>query len=185
MNPSSKNSAWPIRGALILSALIFLSGLDWNPGLAQEQASERLPNIVLLYADDMGWGDLACQNPDAKIPTPHLDQLAREGTRLTDAHSSSGICTPSRYAMLLGRYHWRKFHGIVNSFDQPVVDQERTTLAELLKSRGYQTACIGKWHLGWDWKSLRRDPQAKPDSKRGFGPEAFDWSQAIPGTAGS
>src|SRR6188508_2142698 len=76
-------------------------------------AADR-PNIVILYADDMGYGDLAIQNPDSKIRTPHLDQLAREGLRFTDAHSSSGVCTPSRYAMLTGRFHWRKFHSIVN-----------------------------------------------------------------------
>ena len=80
------------------------------------------PNIVILYADDMGYGDLGIQNPDSKIPTPNLDRLAREGMRFTDAHSSSGVCTPSRYALLTGRFHWRKFHGIVNSFDPPVLD---------------------------------------------------------------
>ena len=72
------------------------------------------PNIVILYADDMGYGDLAIQNPASKIRTPHLDQLARAGLRFTDAHSSSGVCTPSRYALLTGRFHWRKFHGIVD-----------------------------------------------------------------------
>ena len=88
-------------------------------------AAPTRPNIVILYADDMGYGDLGVQNPESKIPTPHLDRLATEGTRFTDAHSSSGICTPSRYALLHGRYHWRKFHGIVNSFDQPILDAER------------------------------------------------------------
>ena len=71
------------------------------------------PNIVILYADDMGYGDLSANNPKSKIPTPHLDKLAKEGMRFTDGHSSSAICTPSRYALLTGRYHWRKFHGIV------------------------------------------------------------------------
>lgn len=141
-------------------------------------AAER-PNVVILYADDMGYGDLGVQNPDSKIPTPHLDRLAKAGTRFTDAHSSSGICTPSRYALLSGRYHWRKFHGIVNSFDQPVLDADRTTLAQLLKSKGYRTACIGKWHLGWDWKAIQK-PDAKPGPK-GFAPDAFEWSKPIPG----
>ena len=112
------------------------------------------PNIVILYADDMGYGDLGVQNPESEIPTPYLDRLAAQGTRFTDAHSSSGVCTPSRYALLHGRYHWRKFHGIVNSFDQPILDDERTTLPELLKTKGYRTACIGKWHLGWDWNAI-------------------------------
>ncbi|HEX3870101.1 MAG TPA: sulfatase-like hydrolase/transferase, partial [Pirellulales bacterium] len=130
----------------------------------------------------MGYGDLGIQNPDSKIPTPHLDRLAREGMRFTDAHSSSGICTPSRYALLEGRYHWRKFHGIVNSFDQPVLDDEKTTLPELLKAKGYRTACIGKWHLGWDWDSIKNPgAQAQAGRKNGFPPDAFDWSKAIPG----
>ena len=91
------------------------------------------PNIVILYADDMGYGDLGIQNPDSKIPTPNLDRLAREGMRFTDAHSSSGVCTPSRYALLTGRFHWRKFHDIVNSFDPPVLDAAEFTLPEMLK----------------------------------------------------
>ena len=138
------------------------------------------PNIVILYADDMGYGDLNIQNPQSKIPTPNLDRLARAGTRFTDAHSSSGVCTPSRYALLQGRYHWRKFHGIVNSFDQPVLDDEKLTMAELLKAKGYQTACIGKWHLGWDWKAIKT-AGAKANGKSGFAPDAFDWSKPIPG----
>jgi len=143
----------------------------------------RRPNVVILYADDMGVGDVAAANPEAKFPTPHIDRLAREGTRFTNAHSSSGICTPSRYALLHGRYHWRKFHGIVNAFDQPVLDPGRTTLAELLKSQGYRTACIGKWHLGWDWEAIRR-PGAEPrrqGKQNVYGPDAFDWSRPIPG----
>jgi len=137
------------------------------------------PNIVILYADDMGYGDLGIQNQESKIPTPHLDRLAREGTRFTDAHSSSGICTPSRYALLQGRYHWRKFHDIVNSFDQPVLDNDRLTIAELLKSKGYRTACIGKWHLGWDWNAVKKPAaQGKPQP---FAPSDLDWSRPIPG----
>jgi arylsulfatase A len=160
--------------------LVCLTVLFANLATAAAQTPEEPPNIVLLYADDFGWGDLACQNPDSKIPTPNLDRLAQEGTRFTDAHSSSGVCTPSRYAMLLGRYHWRKFHGIVNSFDQSVIDDERTTLAELLQARGYRTACIGKWHLGWDWKAIQRDASQKADPKLGFPPEAHDWERPIP-----
>ena len=149
-------------------------------GSAAMAAEVKRPNIVILYADDMGWGDLGIQNPDSKIPTLHLDHLAREGARFTDAHSSSGICTPSRYAMLNGRYHWRKFHGIVNSFDQPVMDDGRLTLPGLLRTKGYRTACIGKWHLGWDWNAIKK-PGARPDGKAGYPPEAFDWSRPIPG----
>ena len=80
------------------------------------EAEKSRPNILILYADDLGFGDLTSYNADSKIPTPHLDQLAAEGIRFTDGHSSSGICTPSRYALLTGRHHWRKGHGIVDSF---------------------------------------------------------------------
>lgn len=146
---------------------------------ALASAAERRPNIVILYADDMGVGDIAIQNPESKIATPHLDRLAREGTRFTDAHSSSGICTPSRYALLTGRFHWRKFHTIVQSFGASVFDNE-LTLPALLRQQGYRTACIGKWHLGWDWDAIKR-PGAKPDPKTGYAPDAFDWSRPIPG----
>jgi arylsulfatase A len=128
----------------------------------------------------MGYGDVAIQNPDSKIRTPHLDQLAREGLRFTDAHSSSGVCTPSRYAILTGRFHWRKFHSIVNSFDPSVFDPAELTLPEMLKGKGYRTACIGKWHLGWNWDAIKR-PGAKPDPKTGYAPTDFDWTRPIPG----
>ncbi len=145
--------------------------------------SDRPPNVVILYADDMGYGDLGANNPESKIPTPRLDRLAAEGTRFTDAHSSSGVCTPSRYALLHGRYHWRKFHGIVHAFDQSVLDAERATIAELLRDRGYATAAFGKWHLGWDWETVRRAGAIGPLEKtdRVFAPDAFDWKRRIPG----
>ncbi|ODA34970.1 sulfatase family protein [Planctopirus hydrillae] len=157
---------------LAMTLLILLIGSSWV------QAAP--PNIVILYADDMGYGDLHVQNPESRIPTPNLDRLARQGTRFTDAHSSSGICTPSRYALLQGRYHWRKFHGIVNSFDSPVLDDEKLTIAKLLKTKGYRTACIGKWHLGWDWNSIKKQG-VKPTDKAGYAADAFDWSQPISG----
>ena len=137
---------------------------------------KRLPNIIIIYADDMGYGDLACQNPQSKIPTPNLDKIAREGVRFTDAHSSSGVCTPSRYALLTGRYHWRDFHSIVRSYGPSKFKHGRMTLPEMLKKKGYNTACTGKWHLGWDWNAIRND---HVEDK--FDPEAFDWSKPIPG----
>ena len=140
-------------------------------------AADSPPNVLLLYADDLGYGDLQCYNPQSKIPTPNLDTLAAQGMRFTDAHSSSGICTPSRYAMLTGRHHWRDFHGIVNAFGKSVFQPERLTLPEMLKAKGYTTAAIGKWHLGWDWDAIRK-PGAP---KRGIKPDDFDWSKPIPG----
>lgn len=159
--------------ALIVVCSSFIAG-------ARAAEPARRPNVVILYADDMGYGDLGVQNPESKIPTPNLDRLAAEGMRFTDAHSSSGICTPSRYALLHGRYHWRRLHGIVNSFDQPVLDAERTTLAEMFRAKGYRTACIGKWHLGWDWNSVKKPGTPKP-GKEGYSPDAFDWTRPIAG----
>jgi len=140
------------------------------------------PNILILYADDLGFGDLGCYHGDSKIPTPNLDQLAAEGVRFTDGHSSSGICTPSRYALLTGRHHWRDFHGIVNAFGASVFKPERVTLPEMLQAQGYTTAAIGKWHLGWDWDAVKQpDAEAEGEGRaKGFGPEDFDWSKSIP-----
>ncbi|MFM7206241.1 MAG: sulfatase-like hydrolase/transferase [Planctomycetaceae bacterium] len=144
--------------------------------VARGAAGER-PNIVILYADDMGFGDLGANNPASKIPTPHLDRLAAEGMRFTDAHSSSGICSPSRYALLTGRHHWRDFHDIVNSFGASAFKAGQLTLPEMLRRQGYATACIGKWHLGWNWNAIRR-PGTKPTS---HAHGDFDWARPIPG----
>lgn len=161
MNPSK---------LLIAGSLIF-------SGLTAATAEPARPNILLLYADDLGYGDLGCYQKESKIPTPHLDRLASQGLRFTDAHSSSGICTPSRYAMLTGRHHWRDFHGIDNGFDKPVFKPGRLTLQEMLRRKGYTTACIGKWHLGWDWDSIRK-PGSPAHSKQH---DAFDWSKPFRG----
>ena len=117
-------------------------------------AASPKPNIVVIYADDLGYGDVQCYNPErGKIPTPHIDRLAKEGMRFTDAHSSSGVCSPSRYTILTGRYHWRTRlqSGIVGLWGAPVITPDRITIGSLAKQRGYKTACIGKWHLGWNW----------------------------------
>lgn len=121
---------------------------------------DEQPNIVIIYADDMGYGDLNCQNPNSKIPTPNLDKLASEGMRFTDAHSSSGICSPSRFALLTGTYHWRRQHDIVEAFGGPFFRDTDITLPQILKTKGYITACIGKWHLGWDWE-FKNAPSGK------------------------
>jgi arylsulfatase A len=117
------------------------------------QAASR-PNIVIIYADDLGYGDVQCYNPErGKIPTPHIDRIASQGMRFTDGHSSSGVCSPSRYTILTGRYHWRSRlqSGIVGLWGPPLIPSERVTIGSLAKKSGYRTACIGKWHLGWNW----------------------------------
>jgi arylsulfatase A-like enzyme len=117
------------------------------------EKSSRPPNIVLILADDFGYGDAKCFNPDSKIPTPHIDRLAGEGMKFTDAHSGSSVCSPTRYGILTGRYAWRtKLRSrVLGPYDPPLIAAERPTLPGLLKANGYHTACIGKWHLGWDW----------------------------------
>lgn len=117
-------------------------------------SDRQRPNVLLILADDLGYGDIRCYNPDrGKIPTPRLDSLAAAGLRFTDAHSSSGVCSPSRYALLTGRYHWRTRlqRGIVGVWDKPLIAEKRLTVAQLAADQGYRTACVGKWHLGNDW----------------------------------
>jgi len=119
-----------------------------------------LPNIVFIMADDMGYGDVHCYNPDSKIPTPNMDRLAEQGIRFTDAHSPSAVCSPTRYGVLTGRYAWRTRlkRGVLDGFSQPLISRDRLTVAELLKRHGYRTACIGKWHLGVGWQSKDGKP---------------------------
>jgi arylsulfatase A len=167
-----------IQFSLVVNLLILvgLSSCSIKDLATEKQATFKQPNIVILYADDMGMGDLGSFNQNSKIPTPNLDQLAAQGMRFTDAHSSSGICTPSRYALLTGRYHWRKFHGIVKSFGTSAFSPERLTLPEMLQQKGYNTAAIGKWHLGWDWDAVRKEGRPK----NGIAPEDFNWDKSIP-----
>jgi len=144
----------------------------------------KKPNIVIIYADDMGYGDLNCQNPNSKIPTPNLDKLASKGMRFTDGHSSSGVCSPSRYALLTGTYHWRNSHGIVSSFGRPYFRKTDITLPQVLKDNGYRTACIGKWHLGWNWKKINKPTQEVTlwgKQHKFYAPEDIVWNQPITG----
>jgi arylsulfatase A len=110
----------------------------------------RRPNIVLILADDLGYGDPRVYNPDSKIPTPRIDRLAAEGRRYTDAHTPSSVCTPTRYGLLTGRYPWRSRlkSGVLDGYSPALIEPGRTTIASLLAAEGYRTACIGKWHLG-------------------------------------
>lgn len=134
-------------------------------GAEVPERRDELPNIVFIMADDMGYGDVSCYNPESKIRTPNMDGLAKEGVRFTDAHSPSAVCTPTRYGVLTGRYCWRTRlkRGVLNGFSQPLISQDQMTVAELLKKHGYRTACIGKWHLGVGWQS--KDGKAVNDSR--------------------
>ncbi len=135
------------------------------------------PNIVLIYADDLGYGDISCQNPGSKIATPNIDKLAHDGIRFLDAHSSAAICTPSRYSLLTGRYGWRTElqKGVLWCWDKPLITESRLTLPEMLKEKGYKTAAIGKWHLGWLW------PTYDNKSAKEKNGDNVDYSQPISG----
>ncbi len=117
------------------------------------------PNIVLVMADDLGIGDISPTNPKCKIATPRLQQLANNGLTFFDAHSTSSVCTPTRYGLLTGRYNWRSrlSRGVLNGRSDHLIPAERATLGHLLRESGYHTAMIGKWHLGWDWYKEDKD----------------------------
>ena len=145
-----------MRNRICLAWSLVLLALTPNSATAVEAEKDTVtnPNIVIIYADDLGYGDVSCYNPErGKIPTPNIDRLAKQGMRFTDGHSSSGVCSPSRYTLLTGRYHWRTRlqQGIVGLWGAPLIAPDRLTIAGMLKQHGYHTACIGKWHLGWDW----------------------------------
>jgi arylsulfatase A len=132
------------------------------------KAENLLPNILFIYADDMGYGDVQALNPGSKIPTPHLNQLAADGMVFTDAHTSSAVCTPSRYSALTGRYCWRSWlkNGVLfPPKDTPLIERERPTIASLLKEKNYSTAILGKWHLGIEWG---RDETGEVDFNKKF-----------------
>jgi arylsulfatase A len=134
---------------LILIQLCFLLGL----ALVSCNKTEMLPNIIFVLADDMGYGDVSALNPEGKIKTPNLDRLIAEGMAFTDAHTTSAVCTPTRYGILTGRYNWRSHlkQGVLNGYSPALIEAGRETVASMLQKQGYSTAFIGKWHLGWNW----------------------------------
>ncbi len=131
-------------------------------GAEREKASAGGPNIVLIYADDLGYGDVGCYGA-TKLKTPNIDRLAREGRMLTDAHWAAAVCTPSRYGLLTGRFAWRKGNWVpIFHRNGLIIDTKRTTIASMLKAKGYATACIGKWHLGFGVKTPNWNGLLKP-----------------------
>jgi arylsulfatase A-like enzyme len=135
-------------------------------------ASGGRPNIVFILADDMGYGDPACYCGQSKIPTPAMDLLASQGIRFTDAHTPSAVCTPTRYGVLTGRYCWRSSlkKGVLGGYSKPLIETDRLTVASLLKRHGYNTGCVGKWHLGLGW-TTKAGAEA--------GAETVDWEQPV------
>jgi arylsulfatase A len=142
MLPRIQAARWLI---LIALAIVFVA-----PQAAVCEDLAKRPNVVLILADDLGYGDPGCYNRESKIPTPRLDRFAGEGLRFTDAHTPSSVCSPTRYGLLTGRYAWRTRlkSGVLNGYSSSLIEPGRLTLASLLKQHGYRTACVGKWHLG-------------------------------------
>lgn len=165
------------RNCIVLIPLLVLFLLS-----CQEESSNKNPNIIYILADDLGYGDVSCFNDSSKIQTPNLDKLASQGMRFTDAHSNSAVCTPTRYGILTGRYAWRSRlkSGVTWSYDPHLIDPERTTVATLLKENGYHTACIGKWHLGFDWvKDTAGTPDFMQPITNGPNRNGFDYFYGI------
>ena len=165
----------------IAATLFAFLPLAAGEGTAAEP--DTRPNIVFVLCDDLGYGDVGCNNPECKIPTPRIDRLAAEGMRFTDAHTTSSVCTPTRYGVLTGRYNWRSRlqSGVLGGLSPRLIEPGRLTVAELLRQRGYHTACIGKWHLGMDWVR-KADPRPFSDVIE-KGPEGWgvDFTQPAAG----
>ena len=168
--------------ALLLALTCFAQVSSSRPALAAD-APDR-PNIVFILCDDLGYGDVKCFNPEGKIATPCIDRLATDGMRFTDAHTTSSVCTPTRYGVVTGRYNWRSRlqTGVLGGMSPHLIEPDRLTVAGLLQQHGYYTGCIGKWHLGMDW-ALKpgNEPFADKIEK---GPEGWNADFAAPITGG-
>jgi len=160
--------------SLLWIAGIFLAAQCWISAQEEKSGTVVKPNIVYILCDDLGYGDVHCLNPDkGKIATPHADKLAAQGIIFTEAHSGSSVCTPTRYGILTGRYAWRtKLQaGVLDGDSPPLIARERLTTPALLKQQGYETACIGKWHLGMKLPDAQHPGGTIEDGPvtRGFG----------------
>ncbi len=145
-----------LRLLILVVAGVLLSGQSSFAEQASEAPRSALPNVIYILCDDLGVGDLKAFNPNSKIATPHLDKLAASGMCFHDAHSGSAVCTPTRYGILCGRYAWRTRlqRGVLGGLSPRLISEDQLTVPKLLRSKGYHSACIGKWHLGLDWKKV-------------------------------
>lgn len=156
-----------MNGRNMNRACTFITALIGMISIAAEGSAADAPNIVLILADDLGYGDVGCYNSEAKAPTPNLDRLASEGMLFTDAHSPSTVCTPTRYSIMTGQMAFRlKYAGVFAGVGGPcLITEDRLTLPGMLRQHGYETAMFGKWHIGlsfFDSAGNVIDPRARP-----------------------
>ena len=162
--------------SIFLTTVVFLIASFSSLTLSAEKDP---PNILFILADDLGYGDVGCYNPKSKVPTPHLDQLALDGIRFTDAHSPSTVCTPTRYSVLTGRMAFRTgMRGVFTGAGGPcMIEEGRMTIGGMLQERGYKTALFGKWHVGMTF----HDKKGRPINKNGLeAVKRIDYSRPIP-----
>ncbi|MBN1985859.1 MAG: arylsulfatase [Prolixibacteraceae bacterium] len=171
-----KKTYYPVVGIVLLIALL-------SSCKTSSKSEMQNPNIVYILADDLGYGDISALNPDSKIKTPNIDKLASEGMFFSDAHSNSSVCTPTRYGILTGQYAWRSRmkSGVLLGYSPTLIEETTPTVAQFLRTNGYTTACIGKWHLGIDFK-LKDGTYHEATPGIDFTPELRqfnDWKQIV------
>lgn len=175
-----------------IGRLLFLSMLLFSV-INYAQGQER-PNIVVILADDLGYGDVSFYNENAAFETPNIDRLGEAGVTFTSAYTTSAVCTPTRYGLLTGRYNWRSTlkSSVTWGYSGPLISNDRMTVANMLKAKSYETAFVGKWHLGWDWyfagetpknldnPNLRPEVDFSQPIKNGPNARGFSYSYGIP-----
>lgn len=165
----------------VVMAVVILLTLPSGTNESLAQAPEK-PNVVIILADDLGYGDVQAFNEESRISTPRMNRLAEQGMRFTDAHAPSAVCTPTRYGLLTGRYAWRTRlkSGVLWGYSRPLIEDDRPTIATLLRGNGYRTAVIGKWHLGLGWHT--KGDTSLEDVSEKDGHEKIDFTKQL--TAG-
>lgn len=145
---------------LIITLFLLTMSISTQKSFAQNSSIKKRPNIILIVADDLGYGDLSSYGA-TKINTPNIDALANQGIKFNNAYAASSMCSPSRYSILTGRYSWRSRlkYGVLKWFDTPLIDKDMSTIGEMLQRNGYYTSCVGKWHLGMDWTVNDKAPK--------------------------
>jgi arylsulfatase A-like enzyme len=173
-----RSAVW--RGVILVLLVMILVHAGSGDCANADQAGTK-PNILLILADDLGYGDLGCYNPESRIATPHLDRLASDGMRFVDAHSPCTVCTPTRYGLMTGQMPFRIPRGgtvFTGAGGPSLIATDRLTLPKMLRQSGYATACVGKWHLGLTFY----DKQGQPIHKGGLeAVQQIDYSREIEG----